>query len=291
MTGARRAARIGLLLGFAAGVAACADDPEPVRPWQEEVIYEDEGPPPPPRRSDRYDDEDEDRPPRSGGSGHYERRARERRSAGAIYAPRRGVYCDESVRACYTAKGGHVGQTQEQFGSEAGRRLEQRIDAGDRGERGIYRPAGGVVCDRQSEVCYDRDGASLAQTRREFGHGAADDLAERVDRPRSGPGRRGGVIYSPRQGVSCDELVAACYVADEAHAGHTKREFGSEAVRGLERRVDGGRDRRDGIYRIEGGGVCDRESEVCYDRRGASAPLTRREFGREAAVRLAERLE
>jgi hypothetical protein len=194
------------------------------------------------------------------------------------------------VRTCYTAKGGHVGQTGEQFGAEAARRLERRLDGDEGGERGVYRSEGGGVCDRQSEVCFDQGGASLALTRREFGHGAAEDLAERVDRPPGAAVARGHAIYSPRRGVSCDELVAACYAGDAAHPGHTKREFGSEAVRALERRVDGGRERRDGIYRVDGG-VCDRESEVCYDRQGASAPLTRREFGREAAVRLAERLE
>ncbi len=264
-------------------------EPESEFRWEEEVVYEDEGPAPAPRT---YDDEDENRPSRGGAaSGHYGRRPRERAADGAIYSPRRGVYCDEEVETCYTAKGGHVGTTEDQFGVPAAQRLEARLDDGARSARGIFRPQGGVVCDRGSEVCYDRDGASLVLTREEFGHGAADALALRIDRRRSGPSRREGRIYSPRDGVWCDRSVDACYVADEAHRGWTKREFGAEALRALDYRVEGGRKRRDGVVRREGGGVCDRLAEVCYDRGGASARLTREEFGRDAAARMAERLE
>jgi hypothetical protein len=181
--------------------------------------------------------------------------------------------------------------TEDQFGVEAGQRLEQRVDEGVKASRGIFRPTGGVVCDHASEVCYDREGASLELTREEFGHGAADALVARIDRRRSGPGAKDGRIYTPRRGVWCDRKVDACYVADEAHGGWTKREFGSEAMRAVEHRMEDGRKRRDGIYRAEGGGVCDRLAKVCYDRQGVSARLTREEFGRDAAAGLAERLE
>ena len=196
------------------------------------------------------------------------------------------------MRVCYTAKAGHPGVTGQQFGSEASKRLSRRIDdEGARGARGIYRPTDGALCDRLSEVCYDRDGADLRETRTEFGHEAAEALSRRIDEPRQGPGRRDGVIYSPREGVACDEQVAVCYVADAAHPGQTKQQFGDDALRELERRLDGGRDSRDGIYRPTGGAVCDRLSEVCYDRNGASTKRTRDEFGRDAAADLAERLD
>jgi uncharacterized protein (DUF779 family) len=286
----RNGIRIVLAIGLCAGGAACGGEPEPPYRWEEETIYEDAGRAPEPRPS--YEDREDRDEPRSGGSaGHYGRRPRDRGTRGAIYSPKRGVFCDESVASCYVAKNAHVGATEAQFGEEAGERLARRLKEGERTPRGIFRPAGGVVCDRESEVCYDREGASLELTRREFGHGASEDLADRLDEPRRGPGRRGGVIYSPRRGVSCDEQVAACYVEDEAHPGHTKQQFGEEAARALERRVDGGRERRDAIYRPVGGAVCDRLAGVCYDRHGASAKLTREEFGREAAARMTERLE
>ena len=290
MRGSLRPAALPLLIACA---AACGGgEPEPYR-WEEKTIYEDEGPAPEPHRSyDERDDREERAAPGGGTAGHYGRAPRERGTRGAIYSPKRGVFCDESVATCYVAKNAHVGATEGQFGEEAGQRLARRLKEGERTARGIFRPASGGVCDRESEVCYDGDGASLELTRREFGHGAAEDLAGRLDEPRRGPGRRGGKIFSPRRGVSCDEQVAACYVEDEAHAGYTKQQFGSDAALALERRVDGGREQRDGIYRPAGGGaVCDRRSEVCYDRLGASAKLTRDEFGREAAARMTERLE
>ena len=287
----RSAVRVALALGLLAGGAGCGgDEPESPYRWEEETVYKDRGPAPEPRPRDEDRDADDRDPPRGGTAGHYGRAPRDRGTRGAIYSPKRGVFCDESVASCYVAKNAHVGVTEDEFGAEAAERLERRLGEGERTPRGIFRPEGGVVCDRASEVCYDRDGASVELTRREFGYGGARDLADRLDRPRSGPGRRGGVIYSPKQGVSCDEEVATCYVEDEAHPGHTKRQFGSEAVRALERR-SGGRDRSDGIYRPAGGAVCDRLSEVCYDRHGASAKLTREEFGREAAARMTERLE
>jgi hypothetical protein len=285
------ASRLAYAVGLVALLAGCGgDEPESPYRWEEETIYEDRGPAPEPRRSYDDPDEDDDRPPSHPATGHYGSRRRQA-PRGAIYSPKRGVFCDEGVQVCYVAKNAHVGATEAQFGDEAAQRLDRRLDAGERSPDAIVRPEGGVVCDRRSEVCYDRDGASLDQTRREFGHGAAQALADRLEEPRRGPGRRGGVIFSPREGVSCDEQVAACYAGDEAHPGHTKRQFGSEAARAVERRADAGRDRSDGIYRPAGGAVCDRLSEVCYDRHGASAKLTREEFGREAAGRMAERLE
>lgn len=275
------------LLGAGAALALLAlagcggGEPEPAYRWEEETIYESRGRGP-----------DEER--RSQDTGHAERRHErgDRGPRGAIYSPRRGVHCDESVRSCYTAKGGHPGVTEQQFGEDAGRRLARRIDEdGSRGPRGIFRPADGVLCDRLSEVCFDREGASLHETDREFGAGAAERLSRRLDERRRGPGRRDGRIYSPRKGVSCDERVAACYVEGSAHPGHTRQQFGDEALRVLERRMKGDRGRRDAIYRLEGGAICDRLAQVCYDRRGASAKLTRDEFGREAASAMVERLE
>jgi hypothetical protein len=286
-------------------VAACGgSDPEPEYRWEEEDTarsHDDDYRSPPPPSRDRYDDEDDDerireyerRPSSSGAAtGSYGGPRSRRGAEGAIFPVKKGVFCDESVRACYTLKGGHPGVTEQQFGDEASRRLARRIDEeGKRGPRAIVRVADGLVCDRLSEVCYDRDGASLRETREEFGHDAAEDLADRIDRPRRGPGRRGGVVYSPRKGVACDEQVAACYVGDAAHPGHTKQQFGADAARDLERRIDGGKSRSDGIYRPRGGIVCDRLGRACYDRDGVNVNATRDEFGKDAAVRLTERLE
>ena len=208
----------------------------------------------------------------------------------ALYAPRERTICDERATACYTAKGGHVGLTEDQFGVAAGERLERRLDAGPGSARGIARVEDGV-CDRLSEVCFLRAAPSLELTQREFGRAAATDLEARLDAQRSRPGGTGEAVYAPRRGVSCDELVAACYVEEEVHLGHTRQQFGRDAAVALERRVARGPKARDGVYRPVGGAVCDRLSKVCYDRLGGSASLTRAEFGRAAAVRLAERVE
>jgi hypothetical protein len=293
-------------------VACGGSDPESDYRWDEDdttPTAEERRPPPPPpqgryddeyQERDRYDDDDDDRmreyenrPSRSGAAtGTYGGPRCRRGAEGAIFEVKRGVWCDESVRSCYTAKGGHPGVTEQQFGDEASRRLQRRIeDESNRGARGIGRVGDGVICDRLAEVCYDRDGASLPETREEFGHDAAEELALRVDRPRRGPGKRGGVVFSPRQGVLCDEQVAACYVGDAAHPGHTKKQFGADAARALERRIEGGKRSPDGIFRPRGGIVCDRLGKACYDRDGVNVNATRDEFGREAAVRLTKRLE
>jgi hypothetical protein len=289
-------------------VSACGGgDPEPEYAWDESGSsrsYDDDRRPPPPR--DSYDDEDDDERLREYEDRDDEDRQRRARAAtgtyggprsrsgpeGAIFSVKDGVNCDESVRACYNLKGGHPGVTKQQFGDEASRRLARRIEEeGKRGSRAIVRIGDGVVCDRLSAVCYDREGASLRETRGEFGHDAAEDLADRIDRKRRGPGRRDGVVYSPRKSVWCDEEVAACYAGDAAHPGHTKQQFGADAARDLERRIDGGKKREDGIYRPRGGVVCDRLGRACYDREGVNVNATRDEFGRDAAVRLTERME
>jgi len=281
--------------GLAAHAAACGGSaPESDFVWEEEVIAGPEEPPPrepepappPPRRAEQ------DRP-------RYEepapaRRPSARREDGergeALYAPRERTICDERVASCYTAKGGHAGLTADQFGVEAGRRLERRLDAGPESARGIARVEDGV-CDRLSEVCFLRASPNLELTRREFGRAAAADLEARLDAQRSRPGGGGEAVYAPRRGVACDELVAACYVEEEVHLGHTSKQFGRDATVALERRAARGPKARDGVYQPVGGAVCDRLSKVCYDRLGASASLTHTEFGRAAAVRLAERVE
>lgn|GEM_PF-1395409 len=317
-----RIAQTALLLALAALAAACGGDapPEPEFRWEEEVV---EGPEEPPPRADARGGEDLEAPRATrdaldadAEAERLERRRREalrrdeeraleqrRADAGrrpgprpdegargeAIYPARDDAFCDERVAACYTARGAHVGLTEEEFGVAAGRRLERRLEAGPRSPRGVER-VDGAACDRLSEVCYERDGASVARTREVFGRQAARDLAARLGARRGEPSGRGEAIYAPRRGVSCDERVAACYVADEAHLGHTRDEFGRPAALALERRLERGPRARDGVYRPVDGAVCDRLSKVCYDRLGASAAVTRAEFGREAAVRMAERV-
>ncbi|HEX2485527.1 MAG TPA: hypothetical protein VHQ66_09510 [Myxococcota bacterium] len=295
-----------LSLAALAALAGCAgSEPESEFHWEEEVIEGPEGPAPRavPEREPApppSEPEPEPRPTQTRRERDVSRYAEPgRRPADALapdargealFSPRERTICDERVATCYTAKGGHVGLTEEQFGVRAGERLERRLDAGPESARSIARVDEGV-CDRLSEVCFLDATPSLELTRREFGGAAARDLEARLDRKRARPGGLGESIYAPRRGVSCDELVAACYVEEEVHLGHTREQFGRDAAVALERRAARGQDARDGVYRPVGGAVCDRLSKVCYDRLGASASLTRAEFGRAAAVRLAERVQ
>jgi uncharacterized protein (DUF779 family) len=104
--------------------------------------------------------------------------------------------------------------------------------------------------------------------------------------------RYGGreAIDSPKEGVFCDALVESCYTGEEAHVGWTERRFGDEAGRRLDRRLDEGEESMRAVFRSQGG-VCDRLSGVCYDRRGPSLALTQRHLGRGAAADLEARLE
>jgi hypothetical protein len=283
--------RIELAAALAALALACGGGgAESDFRWEEEVVEGPEQAPPSPRPTEAPRERDErELEPRGSAPSERARRGGAERGE-AIYSPRERAFCDERVATCYTGQGGHVGLTEEEFGVEAGRRLERRLDAGPDSPRGIAHQGAGI-CDRLAEICYAREGPDVELTRREFGGAAAADLAARQRARRSGPAGRGEAIYAPRRGVACDELVAACYVEEEVHLGHTREQFGREAAVALQRRVDRGRSARDGVYRPAGGAVCDRLSKVCYDRFGASASLTHAEFGRPAAVRAAERVE
>ena len=94
--------------------AACGgSNPEPEYRWEEEEttqIDEDHRPPPPTPSRDVYDDEDDEDlrkyeggPSRSGATtGTYGGPRSHRGAEGAIFTVKRGVFCDESVRSCYT---------------------------------------------------------------------------------------------------------------------------------------------------------------------------------------------
>ena len=291
----RRTIRAASVLGLLAAAACGGGEPESEYRWEEETVYEDRGPAPAPPPRGRYEeDDDSDGPDRRGGeSGHYGRRAPRRAARSARSTPRSAA--SSATRACASATRRRPATRASPGSSSAPRRrerLSRRIDdEGARGARGIYRPHGRRALRPALRGLLRPRRRDLRETRTEFGHEAAEALSRRIDEPRQGPGRRDGVIYSPREGVACDEQVAVCYVADAAHPGQTKQQFGDDALRELERRLDGGRDSRDGIYRPTGGAVCDRLSEVCYDRNGASTKRTRDEFGRDAAADLAERLD
>ena len=69
----------------------------------------------------------------------------------------------------------------------------------------IDSPSSGVICDRSTRSCYDRDGISLSLTRKYFGSKAERQLwYELIGRPRS-------LNFTLSNGSSCDLRAQSCW--------------------------------------------------------------------------------
>ena len=117
--------------------------------------------------------------------------------------------------------------------------------------------------------------------------------------------------FQPEHGIRCDKSTQVCYENGQPNEESTRRYFGRDAARQVQRdmrrqaedrseydRRDGRdwrderdrRDRRDErderIFHPERGVRCDKSARVCYERGEPSIKMTRRYFDRRAADRL-----
>jgi hypothetical protein len=65
---------------------------------------------------------------------------------------------------------------------------------------------GGILCDRGDQVCYDRSGANVEQTRRKFGEYAAADVQKKLRKS----GEWGEKKFTLSNGVKCNTQNRVC---------------------------------------------------------------------------------
>jgi hypothetical protein len=66
--------------------------------------------------------------------------------------------------------------------------------------------AGGILCDRGDQVCYDYSGANIEQTRRKFGEYAASDVKKKLKKS----GEWGEKKFTLSNGVKCNTQNRVC---------------------------------------------------------------------------------
>ena len=144
-----------------------------------------------------------------------------------------------------------------------------------------FEPSPGVICDRDREVCEFRGGASVGLTRLFFGD-PAGDAAEAAATSRAYPH---DPIFVLPDGAICDTRVTTCYTLDTGASDEVTGEyFGPKAVERLATR-------RAEVARYGDHVACDRGSQICYDRFGASVGITHVYIGAEASEALLPRLK
>lgn len=93
--------------------------------------------------------------------------------------------------------------------------------------------------------------------------------------------------FEPASGVTCNRITQVCAFKEGPTVGLTRLFFGDAAADELSAtRGDTG---RDPLFKPSGGGFCDTLVTTCYGEDGASAELTTKYFGHNAAARLAKR--
>ncbi|MCB1778850.1 MAG: hypothetical protein KDJ34_01920 [Candidatus Competibacteraceae bacterium] len=110
--------------------------------------------------------------------------------------------------------------------------------------------AQGVKCDDQKQICRDRSGPSVEQTRQRYGDQAAQRLQKRMSRDEGGGrqdggqggGRQGGGgqqqsgdVFSPIGGVRCVRSEQTCYHYNQPSYQFTQQYFGPGAANRLNR--------------------------------------------------------
>jgi hypothetical protein len=122
----------------------------------------------------------------------------------------------------------------------------EKLPEGARTHKRFLRPRGEVVCDRVTRICYQAGKIDTSDTERMFG-ARAGERAERV-RDRYESAR----VFLPARGVACDRERRLCVEGGDPDRKLTRRYFGRQAARDIERerarddgRPSGKRGRRD----------------------------------------------
>lgn len=88
----------------------------------------------------------------------------------------------------------------------------------------FVRPRSGVVCDRNTSVCYKGNQVDKSETRDVFGERAAD----RADDLRDDRGT--ARLFVPERGVTCDRSRQVCFDDGSPDSSLTRRYFGNRAA-------------------------------------------------------------
>jgi hypothetical protein len=116
----------------------------------------------------------------------------------------------------------------------------ERLPDSTRTHRRFVRPRAAVVCDRATRICYKRGEIDKSDTERVFGARAADradNLRDRYDSAR---------VFVPERGVACDRRQRMCLEDGDPDRKLTRRYFGRQAARDIERERSGDDDRGSG---------------------------------------------
>ena len=130
----------------------------------------------------------------------------------------------------------------------------------------------GVKCDDQKQICRDRSGPSVDQTRQRYGDQAAQRLEKRLSRKGEGGDKQGG----GKQGG--DKQGGGKQGGDKQGGG--KQGGGKQ---------DSGQQQSGDVFSPMGSVRCVRSEQVCYHHNQPSYQFTQQYFGQGAAGRLNER--
>lgn len=129
----------------------------------------------------------------------------------------------------------------------------------------------GVKCDDQKQICRDRNGPSVEQTRQRYGDQAAQRLQKRLSKGEGG-NQQGGGRGDGRQGGG---------------RGDGGRQGGGQGGgRGDGGRQGGGQQQSGDVFSPMGGVRCVRSEQTCYQYNQPNYQFTQKYFGPGAADRL-----
>ncbi|MCB1770444.1 MAG: hypothetical protein KDJ31_12215 [Candidatus Competibacteraceae bacterium] len=135
----------------------------------------------------------------------------------------------------------------------------------------------GVKCDDQKQICRDRNGPSVEQTRQRYGDQAAQRLEKRLSRKGEGDGQQsGGRQGGGQQGGGKQ---------GGGQQGGGKQGGGKQG--GGQR--EGGQKQSGDVFSPLGGVRCVRSEQVCYHYNQPDYQFTQQYFGPAAAGRLNDR--
>lgn len=140
--------------------------------------------------------------------------------------------CREAGRLDYRLARSHV---ERRDGRPPG--WAKRLPDSAQTDRRFLRPRATLVCDRATRICYKRGEIDKSDTERMFGARAADRAD--VLRDRHGSAR----IFVPKRGLACDRERQVCLEDGDPDRKLTRRYFGRQAARDIERQRSRDEDR------------------------------------------------